>query len=137
VSLKKVIAEICSPSSVSAFACRGGGVLVASKQQWPRLCDHFSVTRVVVSNPASNLIEERGGRIYVWPKKSRCCGAVTTLATSNEPPRRGEFVRVETPEQFELYLDARLRRLPDELHLDLRRFPRRVEAYWNGCAWIV
>ena len=92
--------------------------------------------RVVVSNPASDLIEESGGRVYVRLRKSRCCGAVTTLVTSNEPPRRGEFVRVETAEQFELYLDTRLRRLPDELHLELRRFPRRVEAYWNGCAWV-
>jgi hypothetical protein len=91
--------------------------------------------RVVVSNPASDLIEENGGRVYVWPKRSRCCGALTTLATSNEPPRRREFVQVETTEQFELYRDARLPRLPDELHLDLRRFPRRVEAYWNDCAW--
>jgi hypothetical protein len=102
-----------------------------------RFCDHFSLMRVVVSDPASDLIEENGGRVYVWPRKSRCCGAVTTLATSNEPPRRREFVRVETGERFELYLDARLRRLPDELHLDFRRFPRRAEAYWNGCAWVV
>jgi hypothetical protein len=103
----------------------------------PRVCDHFSPMRVVGSNPASDLIEQNGGRIYVWPRRSRCCGTVTTLATSNEPPRRREFVRVEIAEPFELYLDARLRRLPDELHLDLRRFPRRVDAYWNGCAWVV
>jgi len=93
--------------------------------------------RVIVSNPASDLIEKSGGRVYVWPRKSRCCGAVTTLVTSNEPPRRRELIQVETAKQFELYLDARLRRLPDELHLDLRRFPRRVEAYWDGCAWVV
>jgi len=93
--------------------------------------------RVVVSNPASDLIEENGGRVYVWLKRSRCCGAVTTLATSTERPRRGEFARVETAERFELYLQAGLSRLPDELHLDARRFPRRVEAYWNGCVWVV
>ena len=97
----------------------------------------FPVMRVIVSKPASDLIEESGGRVYVWPRKSRCCGAVTTLATSDKPPRRRDFVRAETAEQFELYLDARLGRFPDELHLDLRRFPRRVEAYWNGCAWVV
>ena len=33
---------------------------------------------------------------------------------------------------------ADLRELPDELHVELKRFPRRhVEAYWNGCAWLV
>ncbi len=93
--------------------------------------------QVVVSNHASDLIEESGGRLYVWPKKSRCCGAVTTLATSNERPRRREFVQVETAEEFELYLDVHLSRRPEELHLDIRRFSRRVQAYWNGCAWVV
>jgi len=92
--------------------------------------------RVVISNPASDLIEENGGHVYVWLKRSHCCGAVTTLATSTERPRRREFVRVETGEPFELYLQAGLGLLPDELHLDARRFPRRVEAYWNGCAWV-
>jgi len=38
---------------------------------------------------------------------------------------------------FELYVPAALGRLPDELHVEARRFPRRIEAYWNGCAWIV
>jgi hypothetical protein len=92
---------------------------------------------LVVSTAASDLIRERGGRLFVWPKRGRCCGATTTLQTATEPPPSKEFVEVETAEQFGLYLDARLRRLPEELHLDLRRFPRRVEAYWNGCAWVI
>lgn len=92
--------------------------------------------RVVASPPAVDLIEERGGRLYVWLKKSRCCGAPTVLATSNEPPGGKEFSLVATDERFELYVPAGLGTLPEELHLDVRRFPRRVEAYWNGCAWI-
>ena len=93
--------------------------------------------RVVVSEPAAELIEERGRRVYVWLKKGRCCGGVTTLGTSCEPPGRKQFVRVEANEQFELYVHARIPRLPDELQIDLRRFPRRVEAYWNNCAWVI
>ena len=93
--------------------------------------------RVVVSDSAAELIEERGRRVFVWLKKGRCCGGVTVLGTSSEPPRRKKFVRAEADEAFELYLDARISQLPDELHLDLRRFPRRVEAYWNGCAWVI
>ncbi len=93
--------------------------------------------RIVISNQAADLIEERGGRVYVWPRTRRCCGGATTLLTSNERPPGREFVPVETGEEFELHLDALLPRLPDELHLDLGRFPRRVEAYWNGCAWVV
>lgn len=92
--------------------------------------------RVVVSDPAADLIKEHGGRLYVWLKKGRCCGAFTTLATCSEPPRGKEFSRTAADEGFELYLPAGLTRLPDELHLDVRRFPRRVDAYWNGCAWV-
>jgi hypothetical protein len=93
--------------------------------------------KVVVSDGAAQLIEERGGRLYVWVKKGSCCGSVRTLATSIEPPPRKEFRRIEADDRIELMIPARLDPLPDELHLEARRFPRRVEAYWNGCAWIV
>jgi hypothetical protein len=53
-----------------------------------------------------------------------------------EPPKRKEFKHAGANRAFDLYLDARVSRLPDELHIDLHRFPRRVEAYWNGCAWV-
>jgi hypothetical protein len=93
--------------------------------------------RVVVSDPAAELIEERGRRVFVWLEKGRCCGGVTMLGTSSEPPGRKTFKRFEADEEFELYLDVHIARLPDELHLDLRRFPRRIEAYWNNCAWVI
>jgi hypothetical protein len=92
--------------------------------------------RVVVSEPAAELIQQRGGRVYVWLRRGRCCGAVTTLATAAEPPARREFERAKANQGFELYLDASLARLPDELHLEVSRFRRMVEAYWNGCAWV-
>ena len=92
--------------------------------------------RVVVSDPAVDLIAARGGRLYVWLKKGRCCGALTTLATSSEPPGGKEFSLAAADERLELYVPAGLAGLPEELHLDVRRFPRRVEAYWNGCAWV-
>lgn len=92
--------------------------------------------RLVVSDSAAELIEERGRHLYVWVKKGRCCGASTTLAASSEAPERKEFRRIAADERFELFVPANLGRLPDELHLDVRRFPRRVEAYWNGCAWV-
>ena len=93
--------------------------------------------RVVASDPAAELIQEQGGRLYVWLKRGRCCGTVTTLAAATEPPAGKEFQRVDNGEDFALYLPATLQRLPDELHLGLRRFPRRVQAYWNGCAWVI
>ena len=92
--------------------------------------------RLVVSESATDLIQERGGRLYVWVKRGRCCGAVTRLATSSEAPARIEFRRVPDSERFALFIQLRLARLPDELQIDVKRFPRRVEAYWNGCAWV-
>jgi len=92
--------------------------------------------RVVASDSAVQSIEEGGGRIYVWLKRGRCCGNLTTLATASTPPRGKQFRLVEGAD-FELYLPSSLTRVPDELHLELRRFPRRVEAYWNGCTWVI
>jgi hypothetical protein len=93
--------------------------------------------KVVVSDEATELIQARGGRLYVWVKKGRCCGAARTLTTSSEAPARQEFRRIEAGERFELFIPAHLDPLPDELQLDTRRYPRRVEAYWNGCVWVV
>ncbi len=39
---------------------------------------------------------------------------------------------------MEVWAPVGLVRLPAELHVEVRRFlRRRVEAYWDGCAWIV
>ena len=95
------------------------------------------MTQLVVSDSARELIKERGGRLYVRMKKARCCGAVTMLVSSSEPPAGVEFRRVPGDEDFEVFLPVHLGRLPDELHVEARRFPRRIEAYWNGCAWVV
>ena len=92
--------------------------------------------KVVVSDDAARLIGERGGRLYVWVREGRCCGAVRTLATSSEAPPRRQFRRIDADDGIEIMIPARLDPLPDELQLEARRFPRRVEAYWNGCVWV-
>lgn len=97
---------------------------------------HHSVMRVIASDPAVELIEQRGGQLFVWPTRSRCCGAVARLESSTEQPPNRAFRRVDAESGFELFLPEHLARAPDELHVAVRRFPRRVEAYWNGCAWI-
>jgi hypothetical protein len=91
---------------------------------------------VVASAPARELIDEQGGRLYVWVRKARCCGGMRTLSTAREPRAGVEFRRVADERRFELFLPAHLTPLPDELHLDVRPRSRSVEAYWNGCAWI-
>jgi hypothetical protein len=92
--------------------------------------------RLVVSDAAAEVIEEQGGRLFVWPKKAHCCGGLVTLATSTKP-QQGEFRRVAASERFELLFPVGLTQMPDELHIEVRRHPRRIEAYWNGCAWVI
>jgi len=92
--------------------------------------------RVDASPQALALVAERGGRLYVQARRTRCCGgALTLLETSSEPGDR-LFRRVPA-EGLELYLDERLRE-PDVLELDVGGLRRRhVHAYWNGCAYVV
>jgi hypothetical protein len=92
--------------------------------------------RVLVSEPAARLIEEQGGRLYVWLKRGRCCGGLTTLEAAPSAPAGKEFRQVEGGTSFELFLPMHLSPLPRELHLEVRRRSHRIEAYWNGCAWV-
>lgn len=92
--------------------------------------------RVVASEAATSFIQAHGGQLFVWPQRSHCCGG-HWLRADPTPAKRKDFSRCDEAEEFELYLPAALSRMPDELHLQLRGFPRRVEAYWDGCAWIL
>jgi hypothetical protein len=92
--------------------------------------------RVVVTEQAGELIASAGGRLYVWIRRGRCCGNAT-LRASTTAPRGRQFRRTASNTTFELFLPSGLSRLPEELQIDARRFPTRVEAYWDGCAWIV
>ncbi len=92
---------------------------------------------VVASPEAVQLVQERGGKLFVWAKRTRCCrGGLTFLEAATEAPER-EFRRFGGGE-IELYLDERLQRLPDELHLEVKgRRQKRVEVFWDGCAYVV
>ena len=92
---------------------------------------------LVTSSPeAVEVIQERGGKLYVWAKTTRCChGALTFLETASEPNER-QFRRVEAP-GIELYLDQRLGE-PAELVVETKgRRHKRVYAFWDGCAYVV
>ena len=88
--------------------------------------------RVIASPEAADLVRERGGRLYVWVEKGRCCGGAQRLRTSAELRGDRPFERVYD-EGFELFFPAQAR-LPAELHLEARR--GRLDAYWDGCAWV-
>jgi hypothetical protein len=91
---------------------------------------------VVASSQARKLVQEQGGRLFVWTKTSRCCRPMTYLHASTEAPDRGEFRRLEA-EDIELFIAAGNRTLPEILEIDVRGRRRpRIEAYWNGCAFV-
>ena len=92
--------------------------------------------RLEASPEAVRLVQERGGKLYVWAKRARCCGGpLVFLETSAEPGER-EFRRVPA-EGFELYLERGLG-VPEELVVEAKgRRRRHVHAYWDGCAYVV
>lgn len=93
---------------------------------------------LLLSPAASEFVSARGGRLYVWTKKNVCCGGGITLGTATEPPADREFRSIATSTDVELFVPVGLLRLPDELHVDVQRWPRRrVQAYWNGCVHVV
>jgi hypothetical protein len=72
---------------------------------------------VKASAEAVQLVQDRGGKLYVWARKTRCCGgSVIFLETSSEAGER-LFRRIPA-DGIELYLDERLRE-PDELELEV------------------
>jgi hypothetical protein len=92
--------------------------------------------RVQATPEAVRLVQEQGGQLYVWAKRSRCChGSLTFLETSREPRER-RFRRVDA-DGIELYLDQSLGN-PEELVIEAKgRRRKHVHAYWDGCAYVV
>jgi hypothetical protein len=89
--------------------------------------------RIFATPEARSLIMEKGGLLFVWATT----GVVKFLKTSTEPPPDAlVWQRVEANGLL-VFLPPKLR-LPRELHLEARgRLRRRVEAFWNGCAFVV
>jgi len=96
----------------------------------------YPVPVEVIASPAAvELVQERGGELFVWSKTSRCChGAVSFLDTTTSRDDHHGFQRLPA-DGIELYVD--FPRLPERLEIDLvGRRHRRVAAYWEGCAWV-
>jgi hypothetical protein len=94
--------------------------------------------KLVMSDEVRSLIAARGGRLFVWTKlHGRCCGRITLLETSSEPPASGgqDFRRIEA-DGFDLFIDSGGRKLPDKLVLEARGRSRTVRAYWNDLGWV-
>jgi hypothetical protein len=95
---------------------------------------------VTASPQARALIRDRGGRLFVWATSHRCCGgALTLLDSATEPPslRPGaRFERIDA-DGFTLFLAVGRRAGPEELVVAVRGRRRpRIDAFWNGCAYV-
>jgi hypothetical protein len=92
--------------------------------------------RVDASPEAVRLVEEQGGRLFVWAKRARCChGTMTYLETSSEPGER-PFRRVYS-HGIQLYFEVGLPE-PEELVIEASgRRRKHIHAYWNGCAYVI
>ncbi|MGH3137853.1 MAG: hypothetical protein ACRDPV_15315 [Gaiellaceae bacterium] len=90
--------------------------------------------RLVVGSNVREHVDERGGAVYVWPRRVGCCsGKAFVLEAATEKPDR-EFELIHAADGLQVLTTPGLRQ-PDELHLELGRRGR-LRAYWNGQAWI-
>ena len=94
--------------------------------------------RVVASPEVAEVVRAQGGRLFVWTELQRCCGPATYLKTAVEPPGETRRFTLVDADGFALHFDPGRMSPPDELHLEVKgRRKRRVEAYWNGCAFAI
>jgi len=92
-------------------------------------------------------LREQGGRLWIWLDPHGGIGgpAVIYLASALERPgaskatsrlrsaRRPHRFDVFDGPGYQVFFDHGKFALPDELHLVLKRFPkRRVDAFWDG-----
>lgn len=101
------------------------------------VADAVTDIEIVAPDEVGEFVAAHGGRLFVWVMAHPSMLYVPCLLeTSLEPPRKRDlsFRRVRAP-GFDLYVDRTQKTWPKVLELALRR-RRRVEAYWNGMAWI-
>jgi hypothetical protein len=90
--------------------------------------------RLVADPIVREHIDERGGAIYVWPRRYGCCrGRTHVLEAGTEAPDR-DFELVHAADGFQVFAPPGLLE-PEELHLELSRRGT-LRAFWNGQAWI-
>jgi hypothetical protein len=95
--------------------------------------------RILASDEVRTLVHEHGGRLYVWTTGHGCCASsVRFLAADTTRPRawKARSAPVDAG-GFELFLDAGVHGLPDELTLEVKGRKRKIRAFWNGCAYII
>ena len=91
------------------------------------------MTRIVATSEAVQKIRARGGGLWVWTRTQRCCGGLVRLESATEPRGERRFHQIASY-PVDVYLASALA-APDELHVETTRHGR-LQAFWNGCAWV-
>jgi hypothetical protein len=90
--------------------------------------------RLVAKAETFRHVADHGGRLYLWPHETRCCGGRRyTLEASTQPSDRS-FVPLCEQDGIAVLASPGLA-AADEVQLELGRRGQ-LRAYWNGQAWI-
>jgi hypothetical protein len=93
--------------------------------------------KIEATADALKLIRHRGGMLFVWIEAGM--RGVRFLRTSTEPPADAlDWDRTETSDGFLVFTPPRMRK-PRTLGLEVRGFltKLRINALWNGCAFVM
>ncbi len=90
--------------------------------------------RLVAEQRTLHHLAEQGGDLYLWPRGIRCCSGRSYVLEAATRPSEREFVRVHEEGAISVWATPGLVE-PAEVHLELDRRGR-LQAYWNGQAWI-
>jgi hypothetical protein len=109
------------------------------------------VVKIFASEAAGEFIRERGGTVWVWLDPHTWLGGTvyTYLQCAMEHPgaskatrrwrsaRRAHTFHPYEHEGYTIQFEYGIFGEPEELHLEVKRWPkRRVEAYWNGAVFV-
>ena len=92
---------------------------------------------IEATSDALKLIRARGGMLFVWIEAGM--RGLRFLRTSTEPPEDAlNWERTEAEDGFLVFTPPKMRK-PRMLQLEVRGFftRLRIDALWNGCAFII
>jgi hypothetical protein len=96
--------------------------------------------RLDVSAEAGEYVRAQGGQLWVWAAHPRVCcwGSPAYLHTATAPPTGLSGFSPVRSGDLGIWFRATAGRHPDFLEIGMRgrRHPR-VEAYWDGCAFVL
>jgi len=96
--------------------------------------------RLEVSAEAGEYVRAQGGHLWVWAAHPRVCcwGSPAYLNTATEAPVGLSGFDPTHSGDLAIWFRAPAGRQPDFLEIGMRgrRHPR-VEAYWDGCAFVL